>query len=108
MSTLPILLLGGITEIAKDTQLRRLTEAALEFCEARKFCQREHGVPQRDGFLVTRNARNHRTKKRQPIGWLKRDDRGAHITASAAEGELGLGVELGIPTVVIRSRCIFR
>ena len=52
----PSFVQGRIMEMAKDTQLRGLAEAALEFGEARELCQHEHGVPQRDGFLVTGNA----------------------------------------------------
>src|SRR5262245_29941765 len=89
-SALPVLVLGGITEIAQDTQLRGLAEAALELGEARELGQREHGVPQRHGFLVTGNTGDHRAKKGHPIGRRKGDDRGAHITASPAEGELCL------------------
>src|SRR5215467_9784467 len=68
MPTLPIFVHRARSEMAKDTQLRGLAEAALKFCEARELSQREHGVPQRDGFLVPGNAGNHRAKKRYPIG----------------------------------------
>src|SRR5262249_27675478 len=96
-----------VMEVAKNTQLRGLPEAALEFGEARELGQREHGVPQRDGFLVIGNAGNHRAKKRHAIGWCKRNDRGTHVTASAAEGKGGLSVKFGIPPGVIRGCCKF-
>ena len=37
LPTLPILVHRCLTEVAKDTQLRSLAEAALEFGEAREF-----------------------------------------------------------------------
>jgi hypothetical protein len=89
--------------MAKDTQLRGLAEAALEFGKARELGQHEHRIPQRDGFFVTGNAGNHRAKKGHPIGGRKRDDWGAHVRTGATEGELGLRVEFGIPPRVIRA-----
>ena len=46
--TLPILWQGCLREIAQDTQLWGLAQAALDFSEARELGQREHGVPQRE------------------------------------------------------------
>jgi len=90
--------------MAQNTQLRGLTEATFDFCEARKLCQCEYGVPQRDRFLVPGNVRNHWAKKGHPIGGRERNDRGPDVTPGAAEGEGGLGVEFGIPAGVICGR----
>src|SRR5712691_7627891 len=98
---LPILLLWCGAEATEDTQLWDLTEAALELCEARELGQREHRVPQRHGLCITGKARNHRTKKRQPVGRLEGDDRRPHVAARTTEGELGLCLEFDIPPGVV-------
>ena len=89
--------------MAQNTQQLGLTEATFDFCEARKLCQCEYGVPHRDRFLVPGNVRNHWAKKGHPIGGRERNDRGPDVTPGAAEGEGGLGVECSIPTGVICS-----
>src|SRR5437870_3614165 len=101
---LPILLLWCSAEAAEDTQLWDLTEAALELCEARELGQREHRVPQRYGLCITGNTRNHRTKKRRPVGRLEGDDRRPHVAARTTEGELGLSFEFDIPPGAVSCR----
>src|SRR5262249_33518278 len=101
---LPILLPWGGAETAENTHLWDLTEAALELGEARERGQCEHRVPQRHGLCVTGNTRNHRTKKRQPVGRREGDDRRPHVAARPTEGEFGLRLEFDIPPGVVSRR----